>query len=85
MTSTLGSIDQPPGARIVAAVPVAAGGERVDLRLEVTDPGRVLVDPYPFAEAALELTLATRQLEDRAYASAADAAAAFHAAPRDRR
>jgi hypothetical protein len=81
VTSALRQIDQPPGPRIVEAVPVTAGAERVDLRLDVTEPGRVEVDPYPFAHTELGLTLATRQLDDRAYPSAAEAAAVFHAAP----
>ncbi len=61
-------------------MPVAAGGQRVDLALRVTAPLRVRVDPYPFSEAELELTIASRELEDRVYASADEAAAAFHAA-----
>jgi hypothetical protein len=71
---------------VVPAVPVATGGQRVDLALHVTAPYHVRLDPYPFAHAEFEVTLATRELEDRAYESADEAAAAFHATPvRERR
>jgi len=78
--STLSSVDQASGPRLVDAVPVAIGAERVELRLTVTAPGRLVVEPYPFAAAELELTLAARELEDRAYGSPEEAAAGFHAA-----
>ena len=81
VTDTLRRIDPAPGPRIVPAVPVAAGGERVDLTLRVTAPWRVEIDPYPFAQASFELPLATHELEDRAYGSAEDSARAFHDAP----
>ncbi len=79
-TSVLGVLDQPGGPRLVGSVPVAAGGQRVKLTLCVTAPHRVRVDPYPFSEAELELTIASRELEARAYATAEEAAAAFHSA-----
>jgi Protein of unknown function (DUF3891) len=81
VTSVLAMLDQPPGRRIVPAVPIAAGGQRVDLTLRVVSPYRVRVDPYPFLQAGLELTLVTRELPDRVYDSPQDAASAYHAAP----
>lgn len=81
VAATLGRIDQPPGPRIVEAVPVAAGADRVDLTLSVIAPGRVQVEPYPFAEPELTLTLRFRDLDDRIYPSAAETAEAFRAAP----
>lgn len=80
VTSVLGRLDQPAGPRLVPAVPVSAGGQRVDLALRVIAPHRVRVDPYPFSEDELELTIASRELEARAYATDEEAAAAFHAA-----
>lgn len=80
VTTVLGRLDQPGGPRLVPSVPVSAGGQRVDLTLRVTAPHCVRVDPYPFSEAELELTIAARELEDRAYASAEEAAEAYHAA-----
>ncbi|HEY2260003.1 MAG TPA: DUF3891 family protein [Solirubrobacteraceae bacterium] len=80
VTSTLGRLDQPPGARIVPAVPVGAGHQRVDLTLCVAEPWRLQVDPYPFSEPRFELALQARELEDRQYASAQDAASALQAA-----
>ncbi len=79
--STLRSLDQAPGPRLVDAVPRSAGGERVELRLELVAPGRLVVAPYPFTPPEFELTVAARELEDREYAGADEAAAAFHAAP----
>jgi hypothetical protein len=79
-TSVLGRLDQPGGPRLVGAVPVSAGGQRVELTLRVTHPYRVQVDPYPFSKAELELTIAGRELADRPYAGADEAASAFHAA-----
>ncbi|HEY3725859.1 MAG TPA: DUF3891 family protein [Solirubrobacteraceae bacterium] len=80
VTATLARVDQPPGARIVPAVPVALGGQRVDLMLSVTAPWRLRVDPYPFSNATFELRIEARELDDRQYDSAEEAAAAFHAA-----
>jgi len=75
--STLSSVDQAPGPRSVDGVPVAVGAERVRLRLTVAAPGRLVVEPYPFAATKIELTVAARELEDRAYASPEEAATAF--------
>ena len=79
-TSVLSRLDQPHAPRLVPSVPVSAGGQRVDLTLRVTAPHRVRVDPYPFSEAELQLSIASRELEDRVYVDADDAADAYHAA-----
>jgi hypothetical protein len=80
-TSTLGLLDPPPGARIVPAVPLAAGGQRVGLVLRVVAPYRVHVDPFPFARSEIALTLVIREMPDRLYASAQEAASVYHEAP----
>jgi hypothetical protein len=81
VTSVLGALDQPAGPRLVPGMPIAAGGQRVDLKLRVIAPYRVRLDPYPFAETGLWLTMVAREIPDRMYASAEDAASAYHAAP----
>jgi hypothetical protein len=77
MASTLATVDQPPGARLIASVPTAVGEGHVGARLSVAGRGRVIVDPYPFAAPELAVRLPVRMLEDRAY-SAAESAAAYH-------
>ena len=77
--ATLRKLDQPPGPRIVPAVPTAPG-HRVELRLRVAAPGRVELDPYPFDDPEFEVTLPMRQLDDRPYDSADESARAYHAA-----
>jgi hypothetical protein len=62
-------------------VPVAAGGQRVDLTLRVIAPYRVQVYPYPFVRASLPVTLTARELPDRRYGSPQDAASAYQDAP----
>ncbi len=79
--STLSSLDQPAGPRLVDCVPKAVGAERVRLRLTPAPRGRLLVEPYPFATDEFELAVAARELDDRRYASPEEAAAAFHEAP----
>jgi len=78
---TLARIEQPPGSRSVPAVPVAPGGPYIEVGLRVTSPGEVVLDPYPFSEASFEIELSARRIDDRAYASAEEAASAYHAAP----
>ena len=80
LPATLRSVDQLPEARVIPAVR-AAGGERLDLTLRLTAPGVVQIDPYPFVRETFEVDVPLRALEDRDYASAAEAAEAFHAAP----
>jgi hypothetical protein len=77
VTSTLARVEQPRGARSIPAVPVGAGGPYVELTLRIASPGVVTLDPYPFSEPAFELVVSARQIEDRRYASADDAAAAY--------
>ncbi len=79
--STLSSLDQPAGPRLVDCVPTAVGAERVRVRLTPAPSGRLVVEPYPFAMDEFELAVAARELDDRRYASPEEAAAAFHEAP----
>jgi len=80
LTSTLRALDQTAAPRTIPRVPVSAGGGRVDLLMRVSAPMRVKLAPYPFAEPEVEFELRARELEDRPYRSAAEAAAAFHTA-----
>jgi hypothetical protein len=80
MPVTLPHVDQPAGARIVPTVPLAAGGEHRDVKLWVSESGTVMLDPYPFGEQRFQLELPARELEDRRYSSAEEAAAAYHGA-----
>ncbi len=73
---TLRELEQPPGGRVVAGVPAAAGA-RADLRLDVIEPGVVRVDPFPFAGSELTLALTARRMAAEPHA---DAAAAYHGA-----
>lgn len=79
--TVLALVDQPPGARIAPAAPGAPRGEHVDLTLTVSEPGVVLVDPFPFAASGVEIAVPARRMEDQPYPSAEVAAAAFAAAP----
>jgi hypothetical protein len=81
MPGTLPLIDQPPGARTVPRVPLSRGGDSTDIRLWVSAPGRVALDPYPFASVELSLELLTREMADQNYGSADESAAAFHETP----
>ncbi len=80
MSSSLATIDQPVAPRIVSGVPMAAGGPYAAVKIAVTEPLRVGLDPSPLSEPELEVAIPYRELEDRPYASADDAALAFHAA-----
>ena len=53
----------------------------VSATLTVTEPGRVQLDPYPLRERELEFVLPVREIDDRVYGDADDAARAFHSAP----
>jgi len=77
----LQALDQTAAPRAIPSVPLSAGGGRVDLVMRVSAPMRVKLAPYPFTEPEVELELRARELEDRPYRTAAQAAAAFHAAP----
>jgi hypothetical protein len=80
LPSTLFPVEQPPGARILPAVPVAPLGEHLDLVLAVSEPGVATIDPWPFDSATFEVALPARLLEDAALPEPAGSAA-FHAAP----
>jgi hypothetical protein len=81
MPLTLPRVEQPAGPRAVPAVPLGPGAGHVDLTLRVARPGVVTLDPYPFSDARFEVDAAARWMEDRRYASAQEAARAFHDAP----
>ena len=81
MPATLRHLDQPASVRLVANVPEREGGRYQVIRLWVTEPGRVALDPYPFRSPEFKIELPARTLEDRAFGSAEEAASAFHAAP----
>jgi hypothetical protein len=81
MPVTLPHVDQPPGKRIIPTVPLAAGGEHRDVKLWVSEPGTVMLDPYPFGEQRFQLELPAREMEDQRYGSAEEAAAAYREAP----
>jgi hypothetical protein len=76
--STLSRIDQPGGARSIPAVPLAPGGPYVELTLRIPSSGVVSLDPYPFSAPSFELGVSAHRVEDRRYASAEDAARAYH-------
>ena len=78
--STLARVEQPQGARVIPAVPVAPGGPYIEVTLRVPSPGVVSLDPYPLSEPSLELEVSARRVEDRRYASAKEAASAYHGA-----
>jgi hypothetical protein len=69
LTDVLSAIEQQPGGRVIGAVPLRAGAERVDLLLEPTGDGRVVIDPYPFAEDPVELAVSGRRIPARRYSS----------------
>jgi Protein of unknown function (DUF3891) len=78
--ATLKSIDHEAGPRTIESVPCRLAGERVDLILNVTEPGVVKVDPYPFDEPEIRVEVGARLIPDRPYGSPDDARAiAAHA------
>jgi hypothetical protein len=82
LLGTLGRVEQPPGPRAVSRVPEAPGRGYRELTMRVMSPAVVTFDPYPFAEPVRDVALSVRSLEDRRYASAEEAARAYHDAPR---
>lgn len=80
MGATLGSIDQPVGARLIDAAPTRVGGDYVDIRVWVQEPRRVLLRPYPFGPRELELEFPVRRIADERY-TAPELAAAYRDAP----
>lgn len=83
MGAVLASIDQPAEARLVDSVPTRVGGDQVDMRVWVQEPGRVLLKPYPFGSRELELEFPVRRIEDRRY-SEQELDAVYRDAPVDR-
>jgi Protein of unknown function (DUF3891) len=85
VTSTLTRVDQAPGARMVTGAPRAIGDpRRATITVQPIGPGSITLDPYPFRPPELQLAVPVRELEDRPYESAEEAAEAFHAAePRE--
>ncbi len=81
MARTLFSIDQEPSRRIILRAPRDGEADRVDLTVSVVSPGVVEIDPYPLAESEVRFAVPMRELEDRGYDSAGEAAEAYHAAP----
>jgi hypothetical protein len=78
---SLVSIDQPEGPRLVNDVPARSTGSYTAIKIVVTEPFVVRLDPSPLSESELRVTMPLRELDDRPYESADDAARAFHAAP----
>lgn len=70
LASTLKSIDQAPGAKVIESVPLRIAGDRVDLVLTPVEDGTVTVDPYPFRDDAIEVSVTGKAIADRAYATA---------------
>jgi hypothetical protein len=81
MARTLFSIDQEPSRRVILRAPRNREGDRVDLTVSVVAPGTVEVDPFPFGEREIAVEIPARLLKDAHYASAEEAAAAYHGAP----
>lgn len=78
---TLRSIDQEPGPRTIGSVPVAIGGERVELVLRPVEPAVVAVEPYPLDADEVPWSVTASVIPDRAYESQEDAAEALASAP----
>jgi Protein of unknown function (DUF3891) len=80
MQVSLPHVDQPPGARLLPAVPLGPGREHIEIRLWVAEPGRVVLDPYPFGDSRFWVEIPARGLDDRPY-TADESARAFRKAP----
>ncbi len=80
MPGTLRRIDQPPGGRLIPAVPLRAGGDHLDITMRVIEPGSVALDPYPFADSNFEVQVPSRWIEDRRYGTPEESADACRAA-----
>jgi len=81
MAGSLASVDQPHGPRLVGGVPIESGGALAEIKIVVTEPLVVRLDPSPLSQPELRVAIPIRQLDDRPYETADDAAQAFHAAP----
>lgn len=69
LSSTLKSIDQPPGTRLIPRVTPRTGEEPVDLVLTVIEPGVVAVEPYPFNSPTAAFSVQAAVIPDRRYTS----------------
>jgi hypothetical protein len=70
LSSTLKSLDQQAGGRMIPNVSPGIGRKPVDLILRVVEPGIARVDPYPFSEPRLALSVQATVIPDRAYSKA---------------
>ncbi|MFN8217333.1 MAG: DUF3891 family protein [Solirubrobacterales bacterium] len=77
--AALAAVEQPPGPRLLPAVPTAPQGELATLTLTVVGPGLAVLDPWPFAGRFLDAELPARSLP-AVPMSEEKAAAAFRAA-----
>lgn len=66
LSSTLRSLDQQAGGRLIPNVPTGIGRKPADLVLRVVEPGVVSVDPYPFTDPRVELSVQAAVIPDRA-------------------
>jgi len=79
MSSTLRPLAQPPGGRVIECVP-AAGCRHMSLHLEVIEPGRVAIDPFPFSAREVELAITARVLPPPPLGDAQAVSRAYHGA-----
>lgn len=82
VASTLKSIDQEPGERTIASVPLRPGGERVELTLRPVEAGVVAVDPYPFDAPEVTFGVPATAIPDRRYETVDELSAAVEAGRR---
>lgn len=80
---TLKSLDHEPGPRTIPAVPVAIGGERVELTLTATERGVAVIDPFPFDVDEFRVTVTARVIPDRRYADVDEAREALATAKQE--
>jgi hypothetical protein len=69
LSSTLRSLDQQAGRRVIPNVPTKVGRQSVDLVLSMVEPGIVSVDPYPFTDPRIALSVPVAVIPDRTYSS----------------
>ena len=70
--AALPHVEQPPGRRLVSGVTCAEGGDAVDVRIWVSAPGEVTLEPYPLSRSGVELEIPVRSLESQRYGSAGE-------------
>ena len=74
------AIEQPPGGRLLPAVPTVPLGDHVELTMRVAAPGVATIDPWPFGPSELELALPARTIREDGLPEAGGVAA-FQEAP----